>query len=152
MPVRSVPDGYHSLTPYLAVDGAADAIAFYKHAFGAVELMRVPHADGRIDHAEIQIGDSRLMLADEFSEMNFRGPKALGGASVNLMLYVDDVDAVFARAIEAGATVVRPVQNQFYGDRLGALLDPFGHSWSIATHIEDVGPGELQRRAALQHT
>jgi PhnB protein len=148
MPVRAIPEGYHSITPYLAIQGAAKAIDFYKNALGAREIMRFQQPDGRIGHAEIQIGDSRIMMADEFPEMNFRGPLTLGGAPVALMLYVDDVDAVVARAVEAGAKVVQPVQNKFYGDRVGSIIDPFGHSWHIGTHVEDVPPDELERRAA----
>jgi PhnB protein len=150
MPVRAIPEGCHSITPYLSVKGAASAIDFYKKAFGAQELFRMQQPDGRIGHAEIQIGDSRIMMADEFPEMDFRSPLSLGGTPVGIMLYVADVDAVFARAVAAGAKVVNPLQNKFYGDRLGSILDPFGHSWHIATHVEDVPPDELQRRAAAQ--
>ena len=148
MPVKPIPDGYHTATPYLIVDGAARAIAFYKQAFGAVELMRFGGPDGRIAHAEIRIGDSPIMLADEMPEMGYRSPQAYGGTPVGLMLYVRDVDAVFAQAIAAGGREVRAVQDQFYGDRSGNLVDPFGHMWTISTHKEDVSPDEMQRRMA----
>lgn len=143
---KARPDGYHTVTPYLFIDGAARALDFYKQAFGATELMRMPGKDGKVGHAEIQIGDSRIMLADECPEMGARGPQSPGSSPVNLMLYVDDVDALFAGAIAAGATEVRAVKNQFYGDRSGCLTDPFGHSWTIATHVEDVPPDEMKRR------
>lgn len=147
MPVNPIPDGYHSLTPYLIIDGAAAALDFYREAFGAVELFRLPGPDGRLGHAEIQLGNSRVMLADEFPEMDARGPRTLGGSPVGLCLYVPDVDAVFARALAAGATVQRPLADQFYGDRSATVVDPFGHKWTIATHIEDVSPEEMERRA-----
>ncbi len=146
--VKSIPDGHHAVTPYLIIDGAARAIDFYKTAFGATELFRLAQPDGRVGHAELQIGDSRIMLADEFPEMGARGPRAVGGTPVTLHLYIDDVDAVVARAIAAGAKVLRPVQDQFYGDRSGMLEDPFGHYWHVATHTEDVSPEEMERRAA----
>ena len=146
MPVKPIPDGYHSVTPYLVVKGAARALDFYARAFGAVELMRMPQADGRIGHAEIRIGDSPLMLADEHPDMGAVGPKTLKGSPVSLLVYVEDVDACFARAVKAGAREVRPVQDQFYGDRSGIIEDPFGHQWSIATHKEDLSPEEMQRR------
>jgi len=148
MAPRPIPEGYHSVTPYLIVTGAASAIEFYKHAFGAKELMRIPHPDGRVGHAELQVGDSRIMLADEFPERGARSPMSLGGTPVGILLYVDDVDAVAARALAAGAKMVRPVTDQFYGDRSGTLNDPFGHQWTISTHKEDVSPEEMQRRAA----
>jgi PhnB protein len=148
--VKPVPEGYRTVIPILSLKGAAEALEFYKKAFGARELMRFPQPDGRIGHAEIQIGDSRIMMADEFPEMNFKSPKSYGGSPVGLMLYVENVDTFVERAVAAGAKLVRPVQNQFYGDRTGSLEDPFGHSWHIATHIEDVPPDELQRRAAQQ--
>ncbi|HEY6643735.1 VOC family protein [Povalibacter sp.] len=147
MATKSVPAGYHSVTPYLIVDGAANAIEFYKNAFGATESMRMPTPDGRIAHAEITIGDSHIMLSDEHPEMGYRGPLSIGGAPVSLMVYVDDVDKTFKQALAAGAKEVRAVDNQFYGDRSGVLKDPFGHVWSISTHIEDVAPEEMQRRA-----
>lgn len=143
--VQPVPAGYHTVTPYLIVDGAADALDFYGRAFGAVERARFPAPGGKIGHAEIQVGDSRVMLADEYPEMGFLGPQTQG-TSVSLLLYVDNVDDLFRQALEAGAAELRPVQNQFYGDRSGTLRDPFGHVWTIATHVEDVSPEELQRR------
>ena len=145
--VRPIPEGYHSLTPYLIVNDAAGAIAFYKKAFGAAELLRMPAPGGRVGHAEVRIGDSRIMLADEFPDMGARGPKAFGGSPVSLHLYVEDVDATTRRAIAAGATELRPVKDQFYGDRLGSVTDPFGHVWHISTHKEDVPVDELKRRA-----
>ena len=144
--VEPIPAGYHSVTPYLMVRDAARAIAFYRDAFDAHEVMRFNGADGRIAHAEVTIGDSHVMLADETPE--FVGPQTLGGAGISLMLYVDDVDATFARAVAAGGTVRRPVADQFYGDRVGTLADPFGHVWSIGTHREDVSLEEMQRRMA----
>ena len=143
--VKPIPEGYHSLTPYLIIDGAADALEYYKKAFGATELFRMPHGD-KIGHAEMKIGDSHVMLADEVPDQGFVGPQTLGGAGVSLMLYVDEVDATFARAVAAGATSRRPVVDQFYGDRSGTLVDPFGHVWTIATHKEDVSAEEAQRR------
>lgn len=144
--VKPTPDGYHTETPYLTVDNAAAAIEFYKKAFGAKEVMRMPGRGGKIDHAEIQIGNSRIMLADESPAMGTRGPKALGGSPVSLMLYMQDVDKVFNRALAEGARETRPIKNQFYGDRSGNLEDPFGHKWTIATHIEDVSPKEMEKR------
>ena len=149
MAVKAVPDGYHTVTPYLIVDGAAEALEFYKNAFGATEKLRLGIPDGsKIGHAEIVIGDSTVMIADEFPELDALGPKSRGGTTVSLCVYFDNVDESFARAVETGATVVRPVQNQFYGDRSGTLLDPYGHMWTIATHVEDVPPEELERRMA----
>jgi PhnB protein len=147
MSVSHKPAGYAAVTPYLIVDGAADAIEYYKEAFGAEEVMRMPMGD-RIGHAEIRIGDSHVMLADEHPDMDLLGPESRGGATSSLMIYVEDVDSVFAEAIEAGATEERAVQDQFYGDRSGTLVDPFGHRWTIATHVEDVAPEEMQRRMA----
>lgn len=147
MGVKPKPDGYHSITPYLVVNGAVKAIDFYKEVLGAKEVMRLTQPDGRIGHAELRIGDSTIMLADEFPEMDIRGPKSYGGTAVNLLVYVDDVDAVYDKAVEAGAEPHRPVHDQFYGDRSGVVIDPFGHSWSIATHIEDVSPEEIAKRA-----
>jgi PhnB protein len=146
MSIRPIPEGYHTATPYLIIRGATRALDFYRQAFGATELMRHAMPDGRIGHAEIQIGDSRIMLADEFPEMGFRSPQALGGSPVGILLYVTDVDSRFEQAVAAGATVMRPVRNEFYGDRTGTLIDPFGHVWTIATHIEDVSAEELARR------
>jgi len=150
-PVKPVPDGYHSVTPYLIIRGAATALEFYKQAFGARERGRMTAPDGRVAHAEIQIGDSVIMLADEFPEMNARSPQSLGGSPVLIHLYVEHVDEVVAQAVAAGAQVERAVQNQFWGDRAGGVIDPFGHRWYIATHIEDVPPEELEKRAAAAH-
>jgi PhnB protein len=146
--VKPIPEGYHTATPYLIVTGAAKAIEFYKKAFGAEEMVRMAQADGRIGHAEIKIGDSPIMLADEFPEMGARSPQSLGGSPVSILLYVKDVDAVFTHAVAAGATVQRPVADQFYGDRTGGVTDPFGHVWYIAIHKEDVSPEEMKKRAA----
>lgn len=146
--VKPIPDGYHTVTPYLGIRGAAEAIEFYKRAFGASEVMRMPAAGGTIAHAEIRIGDSRIMLADEFPDMDFLSPQSRGGTTVHLHLYVEDVDALVAQAVAAGSKLKRPVQDQFYGDRTGTVEDPFGHIWHIATHKEDVPPQELSRRAA----
>ena len=146
--VRPTPKGYHAVTPYLSVKGAASAIAFYKKAFGAKEIMRMPGPGGTIGHAEIQIGDSRIMLADEYPEMNFRSPQAFGGTPVAISLYVQDVDRVVKKAIAGSAKVLRPVTDQFYGDRSGSLEDPFGHVWHVATHKEDIPMKELKKRAA----
>jgi PhnB protein len=147
MAAKPIPDGYHTATPYLIVNGVAEAIEFYKGAFGATELLRMTDPQGRIGHAEIRIGDSVIMMADEHPDMGYRGPRSMGGSSVSILLYVDDVDTIFGRAVRAGATVQRPIANQFYGDRSGKLEDPFGHVWSIATHVEDVPPEEMRRRA-----
>ena len=151
MPVKSIPEGYHSVTPYLIVRGAADAIEFYKKAFGAVELFRMPAPGGKIGHAEIKVGDSPIMLADEHPEIGYNGPQSLGGSPVSLMIYVDDVDSVFNRAVEAGAVVKEAPQDKFYGDRMGTLTDPYGHRWHVATHQEDVSPEEMERRAKAAH-
>ncbi|HVN44748.1 MAG TPA: VOC family protein [Steroidobacteraceae bacterium] len=147
MATPAIPAGYRTATPYLIVQGAADAIEYYKHAFGATEMLRMADPQGRVGHAEIRIGDSVIMLADEHPAMGYRAPRSLGGSSVSILLYLEDVDTVFDRAIKAGARVLRPVTKQFYGDRSGTLEDPFGHVWTIATHVEDVPPEELQRRA-----
>ena len=149
--VKPIPDGYNGVTPYLIVDGAARAIEFYKQAFGATETFRMERPDGRVGHAEIKIGDSHVMLADEHPEMGARGPQAIGGSPISLVLYVEDVDATVNRAVEAGAKLTRPVANQFYGDRTGGVEDPFGHAWYVATHVEDVAPEEMQKRAAAAH-
>jgi len=146
MPVKPIPDGYHTVTPYLIIAGAAKAIEFYKKAFGATELLRLEGPGGSIGHAEIKIGDSIIMLADEHPQMGYRGPPALGGTPVSIMLYVPNVDAQFAQAIAAGGKVTRPVVDQFYGDRSGTLTDPFGHVWTIGTHTEDVPADEIARR------
>jgi PhnB protein len=151
MPAQSVPSGYHTVTPYLVVRGGAQAIDFYTRAFGATELFRMADPSGKIGHAEIRIGDSIVMLADEFPEMGAVSPQTAGGSSVGLYLYVDDVDALAAQAVAAGATVDRPVKTEFYGDRSGTFRDPFGHKWTIATHVEDVSLEEIESRArALQ--
>ena len=144
--VKPIPEGYHSVTPYLCVDGAAEGIAFYKKAFGAKERMRMGAPGGKIAHAEITIGDSILMMADEFPEMDFRSPKARGGTPVTLHIYVKNVDQAFARAVEAGATVKQPVKNQFYGDRSGTLQDPYGHIWHLSTHVEELSMKEIMKR------
>ena len=147
MPVKPIPDGYHSVTPYLAVKQAADAIEFYKRAFGAKERMRLRAPGGKVGHAELEIGDSVVMIADEYPEMDFRSPDHYGGSAVSLHVYVNDVDAAFRRATEAGAKPLRSVQNQFYGDRTGTISDPFGHVWHLATHREDLSPEEIEKRA-----
>jgi PhnB protein len=146
--VKPIPTGYHSITPYLIMDGASRAIEFYQRAFDAKEIMRIPAPNDRIGHAEIKVGDSVIMLADEHPEMDARGPRHYGGSPVTLLLYVNDVDKQFQQAIAAGATQVRPVADQFYGDRSGTLKDPFGHSWHLSTHVEDVSPEEIHRRMA----
>jgi len=146
-----IPADYRGVTPYLCIKDAARALEFYQRAFGARETMRMAQPDGRIGHAEIRIGDAVVMLADEFPEMGFRSPQTLGGSPVNLLVYVQDVDAFVKQAEAAGATVQRPPSDQFYGDRMAVLTDPFGHGWSIATHIEDVPEDEMQRRAQQKH-
>ena len=146
--IKPIPDGYRAVTPYLIVADAAAAISFYQRAFGASERMRHAAPDGKIGHAELTIGDSVIMLADEYPEHNARAPAAFGGSPVTLHVYVENVDAVVERATAAGATATRPVEDQFYGDRSGSVTDPFGHVWHIATHIEDVSPDEIARRAA----
>jgi PhnB protein len=144
--VKPVPEGYHTVTPYLIIRDAARAIEFYKKVFGAKEMVRMPAPGGKIGHAEIMIGDSYIMLADESPEMGHNGPQSLGGSPVSIVLYLEDVDAVVGRAVAAGAKLVRPVEDQFYGDRSGGVEDPFGHSWHISTHIEDVSPEEMTKR------
>ncbi len=146
--VNHIPEGYHAVTPYLVIKGAAAAIEFYKKVFAATEVMRMPQADGRIGHAELKIGDSHIMMADEFPERDIRGPQAFGGSPVSLMVYVEDVDSVFKKALASGAKMKKPVEDQFYGDRSGTLTDPFGHQWTISTHTEDVSPEEMQKRMA----
>jgi PhnB protein len=148
---RAVPEGYHTVTPYFSVQNGVEAIAFYKKALGAVELYRIDAPGGKIGHAELQIGDSRIMLADEFLDMPdavAKSPRTLGGTSFGINLYVEDVDARFKQAVDAGATVKRPLKNQFYGDRSGTIEDPFGHLWTISSHVEDVSPEEMKRRMA----
>ena len=147
MSVNAIPEGYSSVTPYLMIKGAAEAIEFYKEVFGATERLRLP-AEDRIAHAELEIGDSVIMLADECQERGALSPSSVGGTPVCLHLYVEDCDEVFARAIEAGAKEIRPVERQFYGDRSGMFTDPFGHKWNVATHVEDVSPEEMQKRMA----
>lgn len=146
MSVPPIPAGYHSITAYLVVQDAARAIEFYKSVFGAVELFRLTAGPDKIAHAELQIGDARIMLADEFPDMDALGPGHYGGSPVSLLIYVPDSEEVFFKALDAGATLKRPLVDQFYGDRSGMVVDPFGHTWSIATHIEDVSPEEMQRR------
>ncbi|MFD0739971.1 VOC family protein [Lysobacter koreensis] len=152
MAVKSIPDGYHAVTPYLIVDDANAAIDFYARAFGAQELYRLPMTDkdgvAKVGHAEIRIGDCNLMLSDEWPDMQALGPKARGGATASFVIYGDDADAAFERAVKAGARVDRPVQDQFWGDRMGTVVDPFGHKWTLGTHVEDVSPEEMQKRMA----
>ncbi len=145
--VKAIPEGYEGATPYLIIKGAATALEFYKKAFDATELMRMPAPGGTVGHAEIKIGKAIIMLADEFPQMNCKSPQAYGGSPVSIMLYVQDVDTFVNRAVTAGAKLLRPVKNQFYGDRSGSLEDPFGHQWHIATHVEDVPPAEMAKRA-----
>jgi PhnB protein len=146
--VKPIPDGYPQVTPYLYVDGGNDAIAFYSNVFGAKERMRMGGPDGQIGHAELQLGQGLIMLADRNPELGIRDPKEIGGTPVTISVYVEDVDSVFDAAIEAGATELRAVEDQFYGDRSGQFEDPFGHHWSVATHVEDVPPEEMEKRAA----
>jgi PhnB protein len=145
---QAIPDDYPRVTPYLYIDGAGPAIDFYCSVLGAKERMRMPAPDGKIGHAELEIGDSVIMLADANPDMDVRSPKSIGGTPVALHVYVDDADRVFGEAIEAGAKQLRPVENQFYGDRSGQFEDPFGHRWNVATHVEDVAPDEMAKRAA----
>jgi len=151
MSVKPVPEGYHTVTPFLTVRDALRAIEFYKKAFGASELFRFPAPGGKIGHAEIKIGDSPIMLADQYPEMGYKGPQALGGSPVSITLYVEDVDSVFNRAVASGASVKEALQDKFYGDRTGTIIDPFGHIWHIATHKVDVSLEEMDRRAKAQH-
>jgi PhnB protein len=148
MAVKPIPDGYPRVSPYLIVDGAAAAIDFYTSVLGATERMRMPGPDGRIGHAELQLGESVVMLADEFPDMDIKGPKTIGGSPVTVCLYVEDVDATFKKALAAGAKESRAVEDQFYGDRTGQFEDPFGHHWSVQTHVEDVSPEEMDKRSA----
>lgn len=147
MATKPIPDGYHSVTPYLVMRDASRAIDFYKRALGATELFRFDAPGGKIGHAEIKIGDSVIMLADEHPDMGYRGPQSLGGSAVSLMVYVDDADSQFKRAVDAGAKVKQPLKDQFYGDRSGTIEDPFGHVWTIATHKEDLSSEEVMKRA-----
>jgi PhnB protein len=149
MPTKPIPEGYHTLSTYLAVDDAARAIEYYEQAFGAKEVVRMDAPGGKIGHAELEIGDSRIMLSDPFPQASTRPPKELGGASASVFMYVEDVDAVVNRAVDAGATVTMEVADQFWGDRFGSIADPFGHVWSIATHVEDVPPQEMAERARV---
>ena len=144
--VNPIPADYAGITPYLSVKGAADAIEFYKKAFGATEMMRLANPDGTLGHAELKIGDALIMLADEYPDYGNLSPKTLGGSAVRLHMYVEDVDAFFEKAIAAGAKVLIPVADQFYGDRSGRLEDPFGHVWLVSTHVEDVEPEDMQQR------
>jgi len=146
--VKPIPDGYPQVTPYLIVDDANAAIEFYDTVLGTTERVRMGAPSDKIGHAELQLGDSLIMLADEFPEMGALSPKTVGGTPVTISVYVDDVDAAYERALQAGAKSVRPLENQFYGDRTGQFEDPFGHRWSVSTHVEDVPPDEMQRRAA----
>jgi PhnB protein len=144
---KPVPEGYHTVTPYIIVNDGARALEFYARAFGAREVLRMPGPNNRVGHAEIAIGDSRIMLADEYPDMNCKGPGAYGGSPVMLYLYVDDADAWTDRAVKAGAKLSRKVEDQFYGDRMGAVEDPFGYTWFLSTHVEDVSEEEMKRRA-----
>ena len=144
--VKPIPENYHRVTPYLVVDGAAEAIDFYSRVFGATEVMRMPAPGNKIGHAEIKVGDSVVMLADAVAGMGHKSPKTLGGSPVSLLLYVEDTDSTVKRAVENGAKLSRPVEDQFYGDRMGTVEDPFGHVWHVATHVEDVSPEEMKRR------
>jgi PhnB protein len=146
MAVKPIPEGYTTITPYLVVRGAAKAIEFYQKAFGARELMRFPMPDGTVAHAEIKIGNAIMMLADEMPGMGYLGPASRGGCTGGIALYVEDADALFRQAIAAGAKQIKPMEDQFYGDRSGTLADPFGHWWTIATHKEDVSPQEMKKR------
>jgi PhnB protein len=146
MAVKPIPDGYHAVTPYMVVHDAAKALDFYKKAFGAEELVRMPGPGGKIMHAEIKIGDSMVMLTDENPQMDAKSAKSIGGSPIGICLYVKDVDAVAKQAVAAGAKEVRPVQDQFYGDRSGTFMDPFGLKWTISTHKEDVSPEEMKKR------
>ena len=147
MAAQPIPEGYHTVTPYLAVEDAARAIEYYKQAFGAEESVRMDAPNGMIAHAELEIGDSRVMLSDPFPQASTKAPRDLGGTSVSVMMYVEDVDAVVKQAADGGATVLMEVADQFWGDRMGTIQDPFGHTWSIATHVEDPSPEEIAERA-----
>ncbi len=147
MAVNPVPEGYHSVSPALAIEGASEAIEFYKRAFGARERYRMPSPDGRVAHAELELGDSVVMVSDPFPQSTVRAPTQLGGTTVGIFLYVEDVDAVFQQAVDAGATVTMELEDMFWGDRFGSVTDPYGHSWSLASHVEDVPPEEMEERA-----
>ncbi len=146
--VKPVPEGFHTVTPYLFIKGAARAIEFYKNAFGAAEIVRMPGPGGQVMHAELKIGDSVVMLADENPQIGALSPQSIGGTGSGLNIYIPNVDAVVQKAVDAGAKLVRPVKDQFYGDRSGTLIDPFGHMWFVATHVEDVSPEEMRKRMA----
>ena len=150
--VNPIPEAYRGATPYLSVKDATQAIEFYKRAFGAQEVLQLRQPGGKVGHAELRIGDAAIMLADEFPEINFLSPQSIGGTTVNILIYVNDVDALVDQATAAGAKLLRPVANQPYGGRVGVLEDPFGHSWSFATHIEDVSPEEILKRAAAENS
>lgn len=147
--VKPIPDGYHTVTPYLTIRNAAAALDYYKRAFGADEIFRIANPQGKVGHAEIRIGDSAIMLCDEFPEMGAQGPESIGGTPVMMHLYVENVDALVERAVNAGGKLERPVADQFYGDRAGLVIDPFGHKWWISTHVEDVPPDELKKRSEV---
>jgi PhnB protein len=147
MATKPIPEGYHTVTPYLAVDDAAKAIEFWGRAFGATEQVRMDGPDGKIAHAELEIGDSRIMVSDQFPQSTTKPPKEAGATTVSIMLYVEDVDSVVQDAVDAGATISMPIEDMFWGDRFGAVTDPFGHQWSIATHVEDVSPEDIEVRA-----
>jgi PhnB protein len=146
MSVKPIPEGNHTITPYLTISGASEAIEFYKKAFGAKEIYRMAGPDGKVGHAELQIGDSRFMMADESPMMGSKSPKSLGGSPAGIVLYVEDVDKLFAQAVDAGAKITRPLKDHPYGDRMGSLEDPYGHQWHLGTHIEDVSPEEMDKR------
>ncbi|MBS1808202.1 MAG: VOC family protein [Acidobacteria bacterium] len=146
--VKPIPEGYHTVTPYLILQDAASALEFYKQAFGATELFRMADPSGKVGHAEIRIGNSPIMLGEEHPEMGYRGVQSYGGSPIGIMLYVEDSDALFAQAVAAGAKVEREIKDQFYGDRSGTVVDPFGYQWTISTHVEDVAPEEMQKRMA----
>ncbi len=150
--VKPVPEGYHTLTPYLVLDNAAAAIEIYKKAFGAVELVRMPLPNGKVAHAELQLGDSKIMLADEAKEMGFKSAASLGGSPISLHLYVNDADQAFEQALREGATVIRALENMFYGDRSALVKDPFGYTWCISTHVEDVSESEIKKRATEKYS
>jgi PhnB protein len=147
MGTKPIPEGYHTVTPYLSVDDATQAIEFYKRAFGATERSSTPGPDGKIAHAELQIGDSIIMTSDPFPQSTTKSPKQLGATTVSIFLYVEDVDSVVQDAVDAGGTITMPVEDMFWGDRFGQVVDPFGHIWQIATHVEDVSPDDMAERA-----
>lgn len=149
MMAKPIPEGFHSVTPYLSITGAKEAIEFYKQAFDAVEVFRLPTPTGDIGHAEMVVGDSRIMMSEPCEESPIPSPEVLGGSTIGIHLYVEDVDAVFSQAVDAGATILKTVEDQFYGDRMGTLKDPFGHVWFIGTHKEDLTPEDIQKRAAV---